>query len=376
MSERHYLERELYEWFRSSDAPLDFLQTGSLDGIWFWDIEHPEHEWYSPAFTRLLGYEPHEVPAQSTWWQERIFEEDLSVALDNFAQHQANPDHPYDQVVRYRHRDGSTVWVRCRGLLIRGDDGTPRRMLGAHTDVTTLKRAEIALQEHTLQLEANNAELQRFARVAAHDLKEPLRTVRQFVHLLVEQLGTDLDPDARVYTEFITQGCERMSSLVTALMGYATASAEFEPRPVALEDVAGRALAGLAASIEEHRAAVTLGALPTVPGHDHRLLQVFQNLVGNALTYRHPDRAPEVVITGQQRGTMAEIRVQDNGIGIPTEQHQRVFEPFHRLHPRETYPGNGIGLALVQRIVRSHGGRAWIDAAHQDGTMVCFTLPR
>lgn len=148
MSE-HYLKQELYARIRTDPEVFEFLQAGSLDGIWYWDLENPEHEWYSPRFAEGLGYAHHEIPSSSQWWQTHIFPEDLEVARNNFEHHLHDPRHPYDQIVRYRHKDGSTVWVRCRGVALRNKSGKPVRMLGAHTDVTTLKKAELV--EHQKQ---------------------------------------------------------------------------------------------------------------------------------------------------------------------------------------------------------------------------------
>jgi len=142
----HYLQEELYRLVRTDAAIFDFLQSGSLDGIWYWDLEHPEHEWMSPEFWELFGYAPEEKRHLASEWQDMIFAEDLKLALRNLQQHCENPGHPYSQVVRYRHKDGSTVWVRCRGLAIRDASGRPVRMLGAHNDLTELKRAEEGLR--------------------------------------------------------------------------------------------------------------------------------------------------------------------------------------------------------------------------------------
>ena len=140
----HYLKRELYDLVRRDGAIFEFLQSGSLDGLWFWDIEHPEEEWLSPRFKEVFGYADHEVPNTSAWWQQNIFPEDLPLVHENFRRHCADPGHPYDQIVRYRHKNGSTVWIRCRGTAIRDGSGKPIRMLGAHTDVTAIVQAEQA----------------------------------------------------------------------------------------------------------------------------------------------------------------------------------------------------------------------------------------
>jgi len=159
-TEEHYLQRELYELFQKDRAIFEFLQHGSLDGIWYWDIENPESEWMSPRFWGLFGYDHKKKKPLASEWQDLIYPDDLQIALTNFNKHCQDPNHPYDQIVRYRHKDGSTVWVRCRGMAIRDNTGMPIRMLGAHTDLTQLKRTEEKLRQRTIELEEINKKLQ------------------------------------------------------------------------------------------------------------------------------------------------------------------------------------------------------------------------
>lgn len=146
-SEIHYLKKELYDLIQKDPAIFEFLQSGSLDGIWYWDLENQENEWMSPRFWTTLGYDPKGKKHLASEWQDLIHPEDLLVAIENFKKHCSDSNHPYDQVVRYLHKDGSTVWVRCRGIAIRDKTGKPIRMLGAHTDLTPQKQAEQALRE-------------------------------------------------------------------------------------------------------------------------------------------------------------------------------------------------------------------------------------
>jgi PAS domain S-box-containing protein len=139
----NYLKKELYELIKSDESIFDFIQESSLDGLWYWDIENPENEWMNPKFWTVLGYNPDEMPHKSSAWQNIINPDDLKVALDNFTKHCENPDHPYDQVVRYTHKNGSTTWIHCRGIAIRDENGKPVRMLGAHHDISAIKNAEI-----------------------------------------------------------------------------------------------------------------------------------------------------------------------------------------------------------------------------------------
>lgn len=151
MSE-HYLKGELYDLVRSSDVIFDFLQAGSLDGIWYWDLESPDNEWMSPRFWEVLGYNPEAMPHTPDAWQDLINQDDLRVALHNFEQHCKDPQHPYSQYVRYTHSQGHTIVVHCRGIVIRDGNGKPVRMLGAHVDVTPLMEALAGLREIQIEL--------------------------------------------------------------------------------------------------------------------------------------------------------------------------------------------------------------------------------
>ncbi len=147
MSDPHYLKDELYSLVATTPEIFDFLQSGSLDGLWYWDVEHPEQEWMNPRFWELLGYDPSEKQHLASEWQDLIHPDDLEASLENFRRHCEDPSHPYDQVVRYRHRDGRTIWVRCRGIAVRDEHGRAIRMLGAHNDLTQLKELEEQLRK-------------------------------------------------------------------------------------------------------------------------------------------------------------------------------------------------------------------------------------
>ena len=138
----HYLWRELADLLKSDLSIFEFLESGSLDGVWYWDLEHPEHEWMSDRFWQTLGFDPSTKEHRAAEWQSLILQEDLERVRLNLEKHCRNPSYPYDQIVRYRHRDGQIVWIRCRGLAIRDDTGKAVRLLGAHNDVTALMREE------------------------------------------------------------------------------------------------------------------------------------------------------------------------------------------------------------------------------------------
>ena len=181
-----YLRKELYEILQKDPSVFEFLENGSLDGVWYWDLESPDNEWMSPRFWQVLGYDPAEKKHLASEWQNLIHPDDLKRVIENFQAHCRNPEQPYDQIVRYRHKNGSTVWVRCRGIAIRDISGKPVRMLGAHNDITKIKKAHEELQAFVEELQRNNKELEQFVYDASHDLKEPLQIVSLYTQLLAK----------------------------------------------------------------------------------------------------------------------------------------------------------------------------------------------
>lgn len=146
MNEPHYLKQELYDLIKTDESIFDFIQEVCTDGMWFWDIEKPENEWMNARFWHILGYNPDEMPHSPSAWQDIINEDDLKVATENFHKHLTDKDHPYDQTVRYTHKSGRTIWIRCFGKAIRDHSGKPLRMLGIHQDITLIKEEQLKLE--------------------------------------------------------------------------------------------------------------------------------------------------------------------------------------------------------------------------------------
>ncbi|WP_264011029.1 sensor histidine kinase [[Mycobacterium] manitobense] len=238
-----------------------------------------------------------------------------------------------------------------------------------------------ALDEQAVDLRRSNAELEQFAYVASHDLQEPLRKVASFCQLLEKRYGDQLDERGISYIGFAVDGAKRMQVLINDLLTFSRVGrlnatyAEIE-----LEATLDAALSNLETSIEEAGAQIVRSApLPRVVGDPTLMAMLWQNLIGNAVKFRHEDRAPRIVINceagaGDHDGQWL-ITVTDNGIGIGPEFVDKVFVIFQRLHGRDTYTGTGIGLALCKKIVEHHGGAIWIDTDYSDGTRFRFTLP-
>jgi len=262
-------------------------------------------------------------------------------------------------------------------------DAVERMRLGLVSQVQAVEaqRAEIAeahdrLADQTEELRRSNRDLEQFAYVASHDLQEPLRKVASFTQLLQKRYGGQMDERADQYIAFAVDGAKRMQQLIQDLLGFSRVGRlGGELADVPLDEALGSALDNLEHLVEEAGAVVTYDALPVVRGERPLLVQLLQNLVGNAIKFRDPDRAPEVRITARRVGDSWELECRDNGIGIDPQYAERVFVIFQRLHPKDVYEGTGIGLALCKKIVEYHGGRIWLGDADGPGTSICWTLP-
>jgi signal transduction histidine kinase len=234
---------------------------------------------------------------------------------------------------------------------------------------------EASLQATLKELERSNSELQNFAYVASHDLQQPLRVITGFAQLLQRRYSDKLEQDGKEFTDYIVQGTKRMQQLINDLLSYSRVTTKARPfEEVDLMAVVKVALDNLQLMIEETAVEVIYSNLPTVKADASQMVQVFQNLIENAIKYRGKDR-PKIVITAQRTHSEWLISVEDNGIGFDMAHSERVFQVFQRLHTEEQYEGTGIGLAICKKIVERHGGRIWVQSEIGKGTTFYFTLP-
>lgn len=241
----------------------------------------------------------------------------------------------------------------------------------------TIRRQVEALAAVRDQLERSQADLAQFASIAAHDLKEPLRTISSFLQLLAEHLGDGLDESSRRYLRFALDGARRLQALIEDLLAYARLGAAGPARDVvSLQAVLATVLSKMGAAIESSRAMISVGPLPEVSGSAGRLEQLMQNLLENALKFTPPGASPQVEIACRWEERTWHCWVRDHGIGFDGKHADRIFVPFQRLHTAAEYGGTGIGLALCKRIVELHGGRIWAEGTPGQGATIHFTLPK
>ncbi|MCW2238599.1 PAS domain-containing sensor histidine kinase [Azospirillum canadense] len=254
-----------------------------------------------------------------------------------------------------------------------------RLLLSLIHDITERRLAEEGLRLKTVELERSNAELEAFAYVASHDLRQPLRVINSYLALLERSLDGQLDEETTEFIGFARDGAQRMDRLIVDLLEYSRVGRKAKAfRPVPLGDLVDTALLNLQVAVAEASATVTVnGPLPTVDGDENELIRLFQNLIGNAVRYRTPDRAPVVTVACARDGDRGHwvFDIRDNGIGIAPEHLERVFGIFQRLHRRDEYEGTGVGLAVCKKIVEHHGGAIWVESVEGEGSAFRFTLP-
>jgi len=238
------------------------------------------------------------------------------------------------------------------------------------------KQAEEALKDKTEELARSNRDLEQFAYVASHDLQEPLRMVTSYVQLLARRYKGKLDSDADEFIGFAEGGAIRMWKLINALLTYSRVGMQAKQlKSTDCETILIQSLNNLKVAIEENGAVVTHDPLPTVMADNSQLVQLFQNLIGNAIKFRRNEPS-RVHVSASRNGDGWIFSVRDNGIGIAPEYAERIFIIFQRLHSREEYAGTGIGLAISQKIVERHGGRIWVESQAGKGATFYFTLPK
>lgn len=296
----------------------------------------------------------------------------------------------YHHELLARRKDGSEFPSEITRSPLRTDEGVLvisairdiAEQKKAHEEIrelnTTLER-RVAERTHAL-LESNEAlrqsndDLNQFAYAASHDLQEPLRMISIYSELLQRKYAGEFDEEANQFISFVLNGAHRMEVLLKDLLAYSQAgSTEGPAGPVDFSAALRQVLLNLQAAIGENGAVITWSGLPTIQAHQIRLVQLLQNLIGNAIKYRGTD-APRVHIAAERRDAGWMFSIADNGIGIKPEYAQQVFGIFKRLHG-QAYPGTGIGLAICQRIVERYGGRIWVESTPGMGSKFCFTFP-
>lgn len=304
--------------------------------------------------TSLADYLPDDVAASRRAYAAQVLETGLPVRFED---------------------ENSGAWFDNIFYPILDSQGNAVKVAIFATNITESKNAQERLRHAMEDLARSNKELEEFAYVASHDLKEPLRMVVSYMQLLERRYKGQLDEKADKFIHYAVDGAMRMQKLISALLDYSRVgrvNGEFES--VNCGDLMAQIVSDLSYSISDGNASVTFGELPTVQAAPVLLGQLLQNLVANGLKYCQ-DPAPHVHVQAQRQGAEWVFSVRDNGIGIPPEHHERIFKIFQRLHTKDEFQGTGIGLSVCKKVVEYHKGRIWVESEKGQGATFCFTIP-
>jgi two-component system CheB/CheR fusion protein len=365
-----------------SNERYHYASKAAFDAIWDWDLETNEVYW-SDGYETLFGYKVENNKADISSWHDHIHVKDKKRVVDSIYKSISNGNTNWEEEYRYYKSDGLICYVINRALIIKDEKDHPCRMIGAMQDHTirekneqSLKTLNASLAKRASELASSNEELERFAYVASHDLQEPLRMVSSFLQLLQKRYQEKLDAKANEYIHFAVDGAERMKTLILDLLKFSRVNtSKEEHEPVDLNELCNSILVTYKHTIDKTKATINVDPLPVISGSKTELVQLFQNLIGNALKY-HAENPPVIKVGVKDDGLFWEFSIADNGIGIDQRFFKKIFVIFQRLHHKNEYSGTGIGLAICKKIIERHGGSIWVESTAGEGSIFYFTLPK
>ncbi len=366
---------------------LSFATQSAQIGIWELDVVQKELAWDSQMYA-LYGLPTESQNEPYAKWVQALHPEDRK-SVEKALKLALQGKQEFNIQFRVRWPDNSIHWIHGAGSVERDSTGTPLRMIGVNWDMTAEKTAEEVLLTYNEELEKSNQELDDFAYIASHDLKEPLRGIFNYATILLEDHASNLNDDGRVRCETLCRLSRRMEELLDALLYFSrTGRTELAMQHTNLEQVLGGVLETLDFSLKEHGIFLDVPQIfPAVYCDSVRVGEIFRNLITNAMKYN--DKAEKWIEIGFLDGSLASSNakghptgaqifyVKDNGVGIREKHFRKIFRIFKRLHGRDKFGGGtGVGLTITKKLVERHGGRLWIDSTVGEGTTFFFTLQR
>ena len=367
-------ERELNEIERSQSKRRYRIVSEFASDWNYWQGPDQEMLYVSPASQDITGYPSEEFYGAPDLLDALIDPEDRSLWKSHNAEELAEKG-PGQLEFRIRTKEGEVRWVSHFCKPVHDHNGKFLGVCGSNRDITIQKRAEEAVEVKTQELLRSNAELEQFAYVASHDLQTPLRAISGYLNLLTKRYEGKLDGDADRFIERTNQNVLRMQRLINDLLTYSRITTRAHPfQPTDCNQLVQEVVEVLQPVLEESSGRVVPEPLPTVMADGSQLLQLFQNLIGNAIKFKD-HKPPEVHIDAERADKGWLFSVRDNGIGIDPQYAERIFLIFQRLHTVDQYPGTGIGLAICKKIVERHGGEIWVESKVGEGATFKFLIP-
>jgi PAS domain S-box-containing protein len=362
---------------RKERQRLAGIIEGTRVGTWEWNVQTGETI-FNEAWAEMIGYRLDELrPLSIKVWESLAHPDDLSRAYDLLGRHFAGELPYYDGECRMRHKDGHWVWVHDRGrILTRDTENRPLMMFGTHADITLRKEAEIALEQKARELEERGAELERFNYTVSHDLKSPLVTVKSFLGFLEQDIAERNAERIQSDIAHMRGAAEKMGRLLDELLEMSRLGRIVNPpEKLSFKQLLQEVLSLMAGPLAERDVTIeTDDRGPNLLGDRTRLLEIWQNLIENAVKYMGDQPTPRIQLGVEEAGEEVVFFVRDNGMGIDPRYRQKIFGLFEKLDGKS--PGSGLGLALVKRIVELYDGHIWVESEGAGrGSCFRFTLP-
>jgi PAS domain S-box-containing protein len=377
--------KKTQEAIRISNERYDYVAKATNDSIWDWDLLTNKVIRSGENYTKLFGYDSAVADADNQFWALHVYPDDLKRVESERQKILADPTVDYwEDEYRFQKADGAYAFVFDKGHIIRNEQGVAIRMIGSTTDITERKKQEESLKQLNANLERinnelaiSNQELEQFAYVSSHDLQEPLRMVTGFLTQLEKRYANQLDEKARQYIAFAVDGAKRMRRIILELLEFSRVGrVNSQKENIDLNILVNEVCLLQKKVIEEKGAVIRIPKLPVIYQLKSPVLQVFQNLISNAIKYSRKGVPPLIELTAAESDDHWTFSVRDNGIGIEEEYFEKIFVIFQRLHAKDEYSGTGIGLAIVKKIIDSMGGRIWVSSEPGKGSVFTFTIPK
>lgn len=357
---------------RKSEERLQLSTRAAEIGIWDWNVKSDLLIW-DETMLKIYGLIKGEHPVSSDLWLSRLHPDDRK-EIEEKVETALKSETELKMEYRILWPDKSIRYIKEVGAIHRDENGEAIRMFGTNWDVTKEKEAE-QQEIRARQLEVRNQELEQFAYVASHDLKEPLRTVKSFSEIIKQRYEDRLDEDANKYLGFISQAASRMDLVIKALLDYSRIGQQSEVSKINCNHIVNDVLRDLSVQIKETNVCSIFAILPSINGHAIEMRMLFQNLISNAIKFRHEERQPIIRLSAEKKSMHWEFCIRDNGIGMDSSYYQKIFELFQRLHARDEFEGTGIGLAHCKKILDLHHGEIWVESTIGEGSAFYFTIP-
>ncbi|HLO73732.1 MAG TPA: PAS domain S-box protein [Flavobacterium sp.] len=375
------------EELRASNERFEKSTLATNDAIWDWNLE--ENSIYrGNGFMKLFGYAvPNKIYDIDilNLIKSRVHPDEAEEVIDSLKKAIKNPKKTnWEKEYRYIKANGKYAFVVNRGIIIRNESGVATRIVGALQDITerreheeSLKILNKKLEIQTKDLINSNQELEQFAYIASHDLQEPLRMVTSFLTQLENKYQSKLDDKGRQYIHFAVDGANRMRNIILDILEYSKVgkNTNEEKELININIIVDEVCKINQKVIEETKAKIIFNDLPEIQSYRSPLMQIFHNLIGNAIKYQKPNNTPIINITYEKLDKKWQFKIEDNGIGIAEEYLDKIFVIFQRLHSKEEFSGTGMGLAIVKKLIENLGGKIWIESEVGKGSAFYFTLP-